>query len=144
MSKPPQVLVAAILCLLALAALPAFGADVFTFEVEGAFVVGDQVYDGGTLRLSRVGHGGLMALELNGRHIGLLRTRDYGPLAADAKPYLVFRKVGKSTLWRLSAVRLRPDNSQQVRVVRIDPLDLLPGFATVPNADGSTALAKQR
>jgi hypothetical protein len=143
MSKHLPILVATVLALIAAAALPAPAADAFTFRVEGAFVVGDQVYDGGVLELNRVGHGGLMALRLNGKHIGLLRTRDYGPLADDATPYLVFRKVGDSGLWRLHEVRLRPEASDRVRVVRIDPVDLLPGFATLPSAGGSTALANR-
>ena len=141
MSRQQKILVASLLTLLVAAALPALAADAFTFRVEGAFVVGDQVYDGGVLELTRVGHGGLMALRVNGKHIGLLRTRDYGPLAAEATPYLVFRKVGDSGLWRLREVRLRAESSNRVRVVRIDPVDLLPGFATLPVAAGSTALA---
>jgi hypothetical protein len=141
MSTHRKILVATFLTLLVAAALPAAASDAFSFRVEGAFVVGDQVYDGGDLELTRVGRGGLMALRVNGRHLGLLRTRDYGPPLADATPYLVFRKVGTAGLWRLHEVRLRAEDSNRVRVVRIDPVDLLPGFATLPSAGESTALA---
>jgi hypothetical protein len=141
MSKRPIVLLSlAVLILLALP-LPTPAADAFSFRVVGSFVVGDQVYDGGLLEFSRVGSGGLMSLRLNGRHIGLLRTQDYGPMPADATPYLVFRRDRASGIWRLDCVRLRGEDTAKVRTVRINPLDLLPGHTTLPETGRTTALA---
>jgi len=99
-------------------------------QVDGLFVVGDQVYDGGEVIIRSVGSG-LVAIMINGRQVALLHRQDFGARPPHSKPYLEFRVVDQG-LPHLAAVRFRSERGNSTALISLQVATITPGLLTLP------------
>jgi hypothetical protein len=99
-------------------------------QVDGLFVVGDQVYDGGEVIIRSVGSG-LVAIMINGRQVALLHRQDFGARPPHSKPYLEFR-VDDQGLPHLAAVRFRSERGNSTALISLQVATITPGLLTLP------------
>ena len=115
---------------LLISAVPTVQATSITARVDGLFVVGDQVYDGGEVVIRSVGSG-LVAVLINGRQVALLHRRDFGNRPPHSRPYLEFR-VDDQGLPHLAAVRFRSEQGESTALISLRVAALSPGLLTLP------------
>jgi hypothetical protein len=115
---------------LVMSAVPPAHATSISAQVEGLFVVGDQVYDGGEVVIRSVGSG-LVAVMINGRQVALLHRQDFGARPSHSTPYLEFR-VDDQGLPHLAAVRFRSERGASTALISLQVASLSPGLITLP------------
>lgn len=115
---------------LLLCAAPTAQATAISAQVDGLFVVGDQIYDGGEVVIRSVGSG-LVAVMINGRQVALLHRQDFGARPPHSKPYLEFR-VDDQGLPHLAAVRFRSERGESTALISLRVAALSPGLLTLP------------
>ncbi|MCU0222558.1 MAG: hypothetical protein MUF27_00490 [Acidobacteria bacterium] len=111
-------------------AVPPAHATAISAQVEGLFVVGDQVFDGGEVVIRSVGSG-LVAVLINGRQVALLHRQDFGARPPHSRPYLEFR-VDDQGLPHLAAVRFRSEQGESTALISLRVAALKPGLVTLP------------
>ncbi|MCU0229985.1 MAG: hypothetical protein MUC67_01265 [Acidobacteria bacterium] len=115
---------------LLIAVVPAARATSISAHIDGLFVVGDQLYDGGEVIVRSVGSG-LIAVLINGRQVALLHRQDFGARPPHSKPYLEFR-VDDQGLPHLAAVRFRSERGQSTALISLQVASTSPGLLTLP------------
>ena len=115
---------------LLISAVPTAQATSISARVDGLFVVGDQVYDGGEVVIRSVGSG-LVAVMINGRQVALLHRQDFGNRPPHSRPYLEFR-VDDQGLPHLAAVRFRSEQGGSTALISLRVASLSPGLLTLP------------
>ena len=111
-------------------AVPTTHATAISAQVEGLFVVGDQVFDGGEVVIRSVGSG-LVAVLINGRQVALLHRQDFGARPPHSRPYLEFR-VDDQGLPHLAAVRFRSERGDSTALISLRVASIAPGLLTLP------------
>jgi hypothetical protein len=111
-------------------AVPHAQATAISAQVEGLFVVGDQVFDGGEVVIRSVGSG-LVAVLINGRQVALLHRQDFGARPPHSRPYLEFR-VDDQGLPHLAAVRFRSERGDSTALISLQVASIAPGLLTLP------------
>jgi hypothetical protein len=111
-------------------AVPPAHATAISAQVEGLFVVGDQVFDGGEVVIRSVGSG-LVAVLINGRQVALLHRQDFGARPPHSRPYLEFR-VDDQGLPHLAAVRFRSERGDSTALISLQVASIAPGLLTLP------------
>lgn len=111
-------------------AVPPAHATAISAQVEGLFVVGDQVFDGGEVVIRSVGSG-LVAVLINGRQVALLHRQDFGARPPHSRPYLEFR-VDDQGLPHLAAVRFRSERGDSTALISLRVASIAPGLLTLP------------
>lgn len=126
-------LLAALLAIVALLCAPspclAFGVKA---RMNGVFVVGNQVYEGGELVLRSVSRGDLVTLEVNGVPVALLTPVFRGTRASDALPELVFQRDERGFL-HLAYLLFDSKVGVERQVISFRITALARGIATLPN-----------
>lgn len=111
----------------ALSAAPNIHAD-----VPGPVVIGDQVFAGGTIELSTVGTGQLVAIAIDGRRIGLAFRESLGATGSWSRVSLVLREDGRGLTHLVGVSRSGGDaapgrSSRPLRIASVTS-----GLLTVP------------
>ncbi len=119
-----------IAAVLLISVVPSAHATSISARVEGLFVVGDQIFDGGDVVIRSVGSG-LLAILINGRQVALLHRQDFGARPPHSVPYLEFR-IDDQGLPHLAAVRFRSERGESTALIALRPAALSPGLLTLP------------
>jgi len=109
---------------------PAAHATAITAHVDGLFVVGNQVFDGGEIVIRSVGSG-LIAVVVNGRQVALLHRQDFGSRPNSSRPHLVFH-IDDQGLPHLAAVRFLTETGASTALITFRVAALTPGLLTLP------------
>jgi hypothetical protein len=115
---------------LLISAVPPAHATSISARIDGLFVVGDQVYDGGEVVIRSVGSG-LVAVMIDGRQVALLHRQDFGARPPHSRPYLEFQ-VDDQGLPHLAAVRFRSERGESTALISLRVAALSPGLLTLP------------
>ncbi len=113
------------------------GASPLVFHVDEPLMIGEQLYVGGEVELRPTMTANLVAVRVNGEHVGYIERRGWGCAVWGGRASLVLERERPGVL-RMTGLTIRSDGTRRTRHVEFVPVALRAGLAGARH-DGTDA-----